>query len=190
MSREAGPALPYPTEPGTWRRLVSRRFQLSLSLPDGAAWRLDDHSQPSLVATHEETSSRLELRATQEDELVSRHKCEDRARALGWIDDGALTTVDDEVTTGPDAYDSRVRIALETRGASSELVGHVYLFGGFLRRCLLVHLTTRVPSMRDEPALSQRLAVFRARSLRGLTLEAPRVQGNADVPRVTPGQRR
>src|SRR5207302_616791 len=30
----------------------SKRFALSLPLPDGRAWRIDDHSHVELVATH------------------------------------------------------------------------------------------------------------------------------------------
>ena len=40
-------------------RYHSRRLALSLPLPDGGAWRIDDHSRPELVATHAPTRSRL-----------------------------------------------------------------------------------------------------------------------------------
>ena len=103
----------YPSEDAAWGRYHSKRFQLSFPLPDGKAWRIDDHSRPSLFALHESTTSRVWVLATQEDELVNRQKCEARARDLGWVTSTKLTTVEDETTIGPEAYDSRIWVALD-----------------------------------------------------------------------------
>ena len=127
----------------------------------------------------------MSVLATQEDEVVNRQKCEARARALGWVTSTTLTTVDDETTVGPEAFDSRIWVALDAarRGA---LEGHVYLFGAFIRRCLLVHVSTVVPSTKDEDVLSERLALARARIVHGLSLDPPRVSEDAAVPRDKP----
>lgn len=180
----------YPADDAAWGRYHSKRFQLSFPLPDGKNWRIDDHSRPSLFAIHEATSSRIHVIATQEDELVNRQKCEARARALGWVASETLTTVDDQTTIGPEAYDSRVWVALDAAKPGGELEGHVYLFGAFIRRCLLVHVSTKVASARDEEVLSERLALARARVIRGLTLDPPRVTDDATVPRDRPDIRR
>jgi hypothetical protein len=66
----------------------------------------------------------------------------------------------------------------------------VYLFGAFIRRCLLVHVSTRVPAATDEDILSDRLALARARIVRGLALDPPRVTDEAVVPRDKPEIRR
>ena len=183
-------ALRYPTDDASWGRYHSKRFQLSFPLPDGKAWRIDDHSRPSLYALHEPTSSRVSVITTQEDELVNRQKCEERARALGWLDSRTLTTVEDQTTIGPEAYDSRIWVALDAAKPGGELEGHVFLFGAFVRRCLLVHVSTRVASAKDEDVLSERLALARARIVRGLTIDPPRVSEDATVPRDKPEIRR
>jgi len=184
------PAPRYPTEDASWGRYHSKRFNLSFPLPDGKAWRIDDHSRPSLFAVHEATGSKVSLLVTQEDDLVNRQKCELRARALGWVSSTTLTTVEDETTIGPEAFDSRIWVALDAKKAGGALEGHVYLFGAFIRRCLLVHVATTVPSAKDEDVLSERLALARARIVRGLTVDPPRVTDDATVPRDKPEIRR
>jgi hypothetical protein len=178
-----GSAPRYPSDDASWGRYHSKRFLLSFPLPDGHAWRIDDHSRPSLFALHEATSSRVYVLTTQEDELVNRQKCEARARELGWVTSKTLTTVEDQTTIGPEAYDSRIWVALDAAKPGGELEGHVYLFGAFIRRCLLVHVSTKVPSAKDEEVLSERLALARARIVRGLTLDPPRTTDEATVPR-------
>jgi hypothetical protein len=176
----------WPSDDPSWGRYHSKRFQLSFPLPDGKSWRIDDHSRPSLFALHEASSSRVSVITTQEDDLVNRQKCEERARALGWLASKTLTTVEDQVTIGPEAYDSRIWVALDAAKPGGELEGHVFLFGAFIRRCLLVHVSTRVASAKDEDVLSERLALARARIVRGLTIDPPRVSDEATVPRDKP----
>ncbi len=178
----ASKALSYPSNTAAWKRFHSKRFFLSVPLPDGASWRIDDHSQPMLFASHEPTSSQLSVLATDETNLVNRHECEERARSLGWIPP-SLTTIDDETVVGPESYDSRVWIALGASRGGAPLEGHVYLFGAFLKRCLLLHLTTRVALASDENVLSERLALARAGVIRGLTLDASRVRDDAAISR-------
>jgi len=47
--------------------------------------------------------------AALEDNII---KAEERARSLGWVPKGNLTTVEDATTVGPGAYDTRVLVAL------------------------------------------------------------------------------
>ncbi len=190
---DAAPRKPadLPGEEGAWGKFHSKRFLLSIPLPDGHAGRIDDHSRPALFAVHDGTSSKLWLEITQEDELVNRQRCEAKARALGWVPaDARLSTVEDDVTTGPEAYDSRVWVALDAGRPGGAIEGHVFLFGGFLRKCLLVHFVTTVPSAKDEDVLSSRLALASARLVKGIALDAPRVTDDAAVPRDKPEIRR
>ncbi|AKV04699.1 hypothetical protein AKJ09_11362 [Labilithrix luteola] len=173
----------YADEAASWGRYHSKRFQLSLPLPSGREWRIDDRSRPNLFAMHEGTSSRLWLTSTQETELMNRQRCEARAKAMGWVPEG-LTTVDEEITGSPPGYDSRIWIALDAGKPGGALQGHVFLFGAFLRKCLLVHMTTSVPSAKHEDVLSSRLATFRARVVRGIELDPLRVTDDAEVPRT------
>ncbi|MBS2014989.1 MAG: hypothetical protein JST00_19010 [Deltaproteobacteria bacterium] len=180
----------FANEDGAWGRFHSKRFQVSISLPDGKSWRIDDHSRPALAAVHEASSSKVSIQIEQQEELVNRHKCEERARETGWVPSKTLTTVDQEVTALPEAYDSKIWVAIDAARPGGALSGHVYLFGAFLRRCLFVHLETRVPSANDEDILSDRLAVARARMFRGLSLDPIRTTDDATVPRDKPEIRR
>ena len=185
IAEDAGPRTPdfSTTDEKSWGKYHSKRFLLTIPLPDGHAWKIDDHSQPSLVAVHEPTSSKLTLEMTREDELVNRAKCETRARNMGWIPSPTLTTVADDVITGPELYDTRVWVALDASAPGGAIEGHVYLFGAFLRQCLLVHFTTRVASSKDEAALSARLAIADARVVRAIKLDPPRTTDDAVVPK-------
>jgi hypothetical protein len=211
----APPATPFPDDPSLVARVHSRRFRISFSLPDRAAWSIDDQSGPSWVATHASTESRLRVELVRGTDLVNRARCEDRARELGWLDAsldgrrrapgsaasaapartgaserspdrvperGALRTVEDAVTVGPEAFDTRVWVAIAP-GASSEepIVGHVFAFGAYVRTCLLFHFETRVASAASDAALSSRLAVVRQQVLGSLRLDALE-----DVPREAP----
>jgi hypothetical protein len=173
----------FPADDASWGKFHSKRFFVTVSLPDGKGWKIDDHSRPNLFAVHEATSSRLSIQATREDELVNRAKCEARARTLGWVPAAALTTVADDVVVGPEAYDSRVWVALDAGKPGGAVEGHVFLFGAFLRQCLLVHFSTQVASARDEEVLSSRLAAVDARMIRRLVLDPPRTTDDAVVPK-------
>ncbi|HEX4449008.1 MAG TPA: hypothetical protein VH044_19845 [Polyangiaceae bacterium] len=156
-------------------RFHSLRFSLTLPLPDGKAWRIDDHSRPELVATHAPTRSRLVLTVFHADTLVGRTQCEDLARTRKLVPDGdvrALRAVEDQVAITQGTFDTRVEVALQPgSGPDRSLAGHVMAFGGFLRKCYVFIYSTEVDSASDEAALSSRLAFVRARVLGGLELE-------------------
>jgi hypothetical protein len=157
------------------RRYHSRRLSLSLPLPDGLAWAIDDHSRPELVATHAATRSRVVLAVFAADQLVGRAQCEDLARARDIVprtDGLTLRTVGDEVTITQGMFDTRIEVTLEPgTGPAGAIAGHVMAFGGFLRKCYVFVYSTEVDGAADEPALSSRLAYARARILGGLELE-------------------
>lgn len=171
-------------------RFHSKRFQLSFPLPDGKTWKIDDHSKPELVAVHAPTSSRVMVVTTNEEDLMNRARCETRARELGHVPTRDLTTVENEVMTHPEAYDSRVWVALDPGRPGGAVDGHVFLFGSFLRRCLIVHVTTTVPSAKDLDVLSSRLAIVRGQVIRGLKLDPLRTTDDAAVPKEKPEIRR
>jgi hypothetical protein len=163
----------FPDEGRALLRFHSSRFGLSVPLPDGRAWRIDDHKNLALLAVHPPTRSTLTLQSFTDPEAMSRQKCEERARTMGLVALRDPHTVEDVTLAGPGAYDSRVWVALET-GTSTQapLSGHVFLFGAFLRKCLFVHYATQVASEREEAVLTSRLAVARLRILPGIGVEA------------------
>jgi hypothetical protein len=157
-------------------RYRSRRLALSLPLPDGRAWRIDDHSQPELLAVHAPPRSRVLVALLRADGLVGRTQCEALAREHKLVPDearGPLRTVDSEVAFTQGTFDTRIVVALQPgAGPGSALGGYVMAFGGFLRKCYVFVYSTEVASAADEPALSARLAFARARVLGGLELDA------------------
>lgn len=186
----SGKAAEYASDDASWGKFHSKRFLLSVPLPDGRAWKIDDHHGAELVAVHAATSSKLSLVATREEGLMNRARCEARARASGLVPAVNLATVEDDVHVGPDAYDSRVWVALDPGKPGAPVRGHVFLFGAFLRQCLLVHLETEVPSSNDEGVLASRLAVASSRIVKAIVLDPPRVTDDAVVPRDKPNIRR
>lgn len=179
----AAPARPaavaFPDDPRPLPHFHSKRLALDLPLPDGRAWRIDDHSQPELVATHAPTESTVTVATFRADTLVGRDQCEALARDRHLVPRGDLHTVESSVEITQGDYDTRVWVALEPgSGPGSPLVGHVMAFGGFLRKCYAFDFSTRVDSPQDGDVLSARLAFARARILGGLRLETA-----TDIPR-------
>jgi hypothetical protein len=187
------PAAPFPEDPRPLQRFHSKRFKLSLPLPDGPTWRIDDHSGPALVATHAPTRSRVVVSLVREDQLVGRRECEKAARDEKLVPAGDMHTLEDAVAITQETFDTRVWVALQPGdGPDRPIVGHVFAFGGFLRKCLLFDFSTEVDSATDEPVLSQRLAYARARIFGGLTLDpfdaVPREPGPDVEPPPQPAQ--
>jgi hypothetical protein len=175
-------ALAFPDTPGPLARYRSQRLGASLPLPDGRAWRIDDHSRPELVATHAPTRSRVVLSVFRTDGLVGRAQCEALARTRRLVPTGDLHTLEDDVAFTQETFDTRVWVAVEPGPRPDQsLVGHVMAFGGFLRKCIAFVFSTEVDGASDEPVLSARLAFARARILGGIVLDAFGV-----VPRESP----
>jgi hypothetical protein len=153
-------------------RYHSSRFSASLPLPDGRAWRIDDHSRPELVATHAPTRSSVLLSVFRADDLVGRAQCELLARVRKLVPNGDLRTLEDDATLTQQTFDTRVWVAVDPgRGPNGTLGGYVMAFGGFLRKCFVFVFSTQVEDASDEPVLSSRLAFARARILGGLELD-------------------
>lgn len=154
-------------------RYRSRRLGLSLPLPDGRAWIIDDHSRPELVAKHPATRSTVLVALIRTTENVGRAQCEELAKAQGLIAARELNVVEDEIAITQKTFDTHIRTGLEPVAAPDQpLVGHVTAFGGFRHKCLVFDFSTEVDGAAQEPALSARLAVARTRILDGLELDA------------------
>lgn len=161
----------FPDDPRPLSRYHSGRLGVSLPLPDGHAWRIDDHSQPELVATHAPTASRVLVAVMRADDLVGRTQCEALARDRKLVP-SQLHELEQEVGVTLQSFDTRTVLAVDPGATPDEpLVGHVMAFGGFLRKCFVFDFSTRVDRVQDEPILSARLAYARARILGGLQLD-------------------
>jgi hypothetical protein len=165
--------LAFSDDPAPLSRYHSKRLAVSVPLPDGHAWRIDDHSQPELVATHAPTRSKLVVAVFRADELVGRGRCEALFRGRGLLPTGDLRTLEDGAAMTQQTFDTRLWVAVDPgTGPGGSLVGYVMAFGGFLRKCFAFVFSTQVDSAADEPVLSSRLAFARARVLGGLELDA------------------
>jgi hypothetical protein len=166
------PPAVFSDDPRPLPRYHSKRLGLSLPLPDGRTWRIDDHSAPELVATHGPTRSRVTVAVFRADELVGRTECEELARGRKLVPRGDVRTLENEVTLTQQTFDTRVWVAVEAGADPGQpLVGHVMAFGGFLRKCYVFDFATQVDAAADEAVLSSRLAYARARILGGLELD-------------------
>jgi hypothetical protein len=153
-------------------RYHSKRLALSLPLPDGPAWVVDDRSRGELVATHAATRSTVVVTVIRTDDVVGRDQCEAIARSRGLLPEEPLQTVEDAVVVTQGTFDTRIRVALQPGGGPDRsLTGYVTAFGGFLRKCYVFAFSTGVAHAYDEAALSSRLAFARTRILPGLELD-------------------
>jgi hypothetical protein len=178
----------FPDDPRALLRFHSLRFKLSVPLPDGRAWKIDDHNDRALRARHAATRSTLTVVTFTEPELMSRQRCLDRAIEMGLLALHDPLTIEDRATIGPDAFDTRIWIALEARASpTAALTGHALLIGGYIRKCLFVHYATEVASEKEEPLLTSRLAVARLRILAGIKLEPFDEAPRAGAPDRRPG---
>jgi hypothetical protein len=154
-------------------RYHSKRLALSVALPDGRQWRIDDHSRAELVATHAPTRSRVTVAVFHTDEVVGRAQCEALARSHDLVPAGELLSLEDAAIVTQRAFDTRVWVAVSPGvGPGGVLAGHVMAFGGFLRKCFAFVFSTEVAGAADEAVLSSRLAFARARILGALALDA------------------
>ncbi len=159
-------------DPKPLPRYHSKRLALSLPLPDGHAWHIDDHTRAELVATHPPTHSTILVAIIRTDELVGRTQCEELARMRKLVPVGNLRTLEDEVTVTQQTFDTRIVVAVEAGASPSQpIAGHVMAFGGFLRKCYVFDFSTQVAGSAEEPILSSRLATARARILGALELD-------------------
>jgi hypothetical protein len=162
----------FPDDPRPLPRYRSKRFALSLPLPDGRTWRIDDHSKPELVATHAPTRSTVLVSVFHADELVGRSQCEALAHVHRLVPAVDLTVLEEETAITQQTFDTRTVVGIAPGSTPDQpLVGHVMAFGGFLRKCFVFDFATEVDGAADEPVLSSRLAYARARILGGLEID-------------------
>jgi hypothetical protein len=169
-------------DPAPLPRYHSKRLALSVPLPDGRAWVIDDHSRPELVLRHDPTRSTIVAAVLRADELVGRTQCEQMARAERLLPHEDLRLLEDVIAITQGNYDTRIRVGLAPGARpDSPIIGYVTAVGGFLRKCFVFSFSTEVERAADAPVLSSRLAFARARILGGMELDA-----FASVPRDRP----
>ncbi len=165
-------------------RYHSKRFELSLELPGGKQWTVDDHDGADLVAVHAPTSSRLTLRVLALGELANRRRCEIEARSRSLVP-AKLAVLDESDQGGPPGFDTRVIVGVVPRDEAAApgppLRGHVLAFAAKLRRCLVFDFTAEVPAG-AEATLGDRLAIATVSILPTVELDPAFTEADAPVP--------
>ena len=187
----APPAAPEAVNPPTlndasWGRFHSNRFQLAMALPEGKTWRIDDHRNAALVATHPPTQSRLALRSSFSSEWMNDTKCEETAREWGEVPPTLnANTIDDQLVAQPAGFDARSWVAVEAPlGAHKGWTGHAFLFAAQMHRCIVVHFTTEIARESERDALMARLLLVQTKLFPRLTVDAARTAADAPIPRA------
>lgn len=170
------PAAPLATgfENDGWGRYDSLRFALSLGLPEGRAWSIDDRKSPWLVATHADTSSLLRVRAWHEPRAVSREACLERSRELdpSLPEPDEASVVDERIESiGNDDTSVHIRAGFRREGEGIE--GIVIASGVSIRRCFTLIFESRARGPGAEAAIVDRLAMVTEGIVPKLRLTTP-----------------
>ncbi|MBK9262593.1 MAG: hypothetical protein IPM54_22660 [Polyangiaceae bacterium] len=162
----------------SFQTYASTRFNFSLPLPDGASFRIDDHTDRWLVATHASASSTLLVRVWREYEMMSRGACEDRARLYRTLPERMGDVfVEQKRIDVPPGHDTIVDVYVRERGETPRIEGTVLAFGGWARRCFAFVYVTRDD---DEHAVAARLSTIVHGTLLRMTF------GTSVVPKQKP----
>ncbi|MFO0755719.1 MAG: hypothetical protein U0359_04480 [Byssovorax sp.] len=160
---------------------VSTRLGLTLPLPDGKSWSIDDHTGSWLVATHAATGSTLSVRTFRVDGAATRARCEEEARLRRKLPDReGAEIVEQHALDVPADFDTRVEVGVVTplpggRGAKakeSQIHGFVLAFGGKAHRCFAYAFTTAAEGPGAEQAVGERLATMAQASLAKVKLHS------------------
>jgi hypothetical protein len=166
----ANPAPPEPTPPafaaGAWGTFRSERFGLRLPLPEGHAWRIDDHAGPWLSATHAPSGSTLLVRSWTEDGRATRVRCEERARLWRALPDRAgADVVQERSLAAPDGFDTQLVVAIVPGKPGAPIAAFALAFGAHTHRCFAWAYTTSATGPGAERVVGERLAAMVERSL-------------------------
>lgn len=164
-----------------WGTFHSERFGLRLPLPEGHAWRIDDHDGPWLSATHAAEGSALLVRSWTEDGRATRSRCEERARLWLTLPDRARAEVmQDRSIDAPVGFDTQLLVATVPgkAGSGAPIAAFALAFGAHGHRCFAWAYTTSATGAGAERVVGERLAAMVERSLRKVVLE------NELVPRI------
>lgn len=169
-------AAPEPPPPafsaGAWGTFHSERFGLRIPLPEGKAWRIDDHHGPWLEATHAAEGSTLLVRSWTEDGRATRARCEAQARLWRPLPDRPSADVMQERSiAAPEGFDTQIVIAVVPGKAGAPLAAFALAFGAHAHRCFAWAYTTSAAGPGAERVLGERLAAMVERSLGKVVLE-------------------
>ena len=168
------PAPPLPTfaagQEGTFR---STRSPIRVPLPEGRAWRIDDHTTPWLTATHDASSSTLLVRTWNEEGRASRARCEERAKLWRKLPERAgAEIVQDRAIDAPPGFDTRLLVGVVPSTHGGSTTAFASALGAHAHRCFVWIYTTGARGPGAEAVLGERLAAMVEASLAKTTIES------------------
>ncbi len=158
------PAVAPPTlSDADWGRFRSERQGLSIPLPEGKLWRIDDHSSSWLDAVHPPTQSRVRARAWLEPKPVNQAGCQAEARRfapdLPVPSEGSVVDQFESSDMFASGFASRVVVGIDDADPKSgEVGGYVLAVGVEGRRCIAMVFTARGTGAKGE-VLGERLGL-------------------------------
>lgn len=180
----AAPAPPpaFAGNAGTFR---SERFSLRLPLPDGRAWRIDDHGSTWLTAAHPPSSSALAVRSWTEEGRVPRTRCEERARLRRALPDRAGADIlQDRAVDAPAGFDTQLVVGVAAAKPGAPIAAFALAIGARAHRCFVWSYTTTAEGLGAERVVGERLAIMIETSLMKAAIDdelrpqIPREPGN------------
>jgi hypothetical protein len=153
------------------------RFGLKLPLPDGKAWKIDDHEGSWLIAKHAASGSELVVKVWREEAVTNRARCEERARFWRKIPEReSADIVEKHAVDVPSGFDTVVEVGViapalrgKTAKVGEDLRGVAMAFGGKGRRCFAWVYSTSAGGQGAEAVLGERLATMVQGSLSATT---------------------
>jgi hypothetical protein len=165
-----------PGQEGTFR---SKRTPILLPLPEGRAWRIDDHKTPWITATHVATSSTLLVRTWNEEGRASRARCEERAKLWGKLPDPrGAEILQDRAIDAPPGFDTRILVGVVPSKGGGSTTAFASALGAHAHRCFVWIYETGARGPGAEKVLGERLAAMVESSLSKIAIEsalAPRI---------------
>lgn len=159
---------------GAWGEFVSKRFGVRVPLPEGRGWRIDDHVENWLSATHGRTGSVLLVRAWREDKIINRAGCEEKARLWRKLPERAgVELMERKAVNVPPDFDTVVEVGVvpskgQGKGAPGRIDAFAMAFGGRAHRCFTYVFTTSAEGQAAEQIVGERLGTMVEGSLEKL----------------------
>ena len=155
-----------------WAKFTSKRFALTIGLPEGTLWKIDDHPGEWLRATHP-AGALLRAKVWTTTHITTRDRCEEQVRA--WLPDlptpeGQEVIDDRELTDFPArGFKTRLLVGLAPATVATPVSGLALAIGVSERKCVAMVFTTSASGPTAPIDLAARLAIG-ARILGGSVL--------------------
>jgi hypothetical protein len=168
-ARAETPIDPFPVPAGEPRqkRVLSKRFQLSIPLPDRPGWALIRDKSSFLVMRHVATESELVARLWRESENMTRQRCEANVRLIRDVPE-VERQIDERVIEVPLDFDTEVKVGLSIAEPGAPIGGQLLAFGASARWCFAFVYQTTARGPGAERVVGDRLAVIEGLTLDGI----------------------